>query len=92
MEDIELVLDQFENTISEDFYLDKRITSAMPPLTNIKDGERKENPYYFKHYRIDDEDIPGPKSQEPLYNFAEYLDGRINEGTINIQSGVGFLV
>ena len=92
MVDIELVLDTYENTIPKDFYLDKRITSAMPPLTNIKDGAREEYPYYLKPYRIDDEEIPEPKKNKPLYNFAEFMDERINDGTIDTQSGVGFLI
>ncbi|NOQ37855.1 hypothetical protein GQ472_03110 [archaeon] len=95
MVDIDIVLDIYENTIDEDFHLDNRTTYAREPISNILKGKSKENikkPYFLKYYTIADKGAPEPKDPDPQYSFAYYLDKMINDGNINPQSGVGFLV
>ena len=95
MVDINLAIKIFEDSISEDFHLDDRITYVRKPISNILKGKNIENiknPYYLKYYMIADRDTPEPKSPETLHGFEYYLDRKINDGTINIQSGVGFLI
>ncbi|MCK4808164.1 MAG: hypothetical protein KAS90_00935, partial [Candidatus Aenigmarchaeota archaeon] len=95
MVDINFAINIFKDSIDKDFHLDNRTTYAREPISNILRGKNIKNikhPHFIKYYTIADESIPEPKDPDPQYSFAYYLDRMINDGTIDSQSGVGFLI
>ena len=62
-------------------------------VSNIVSGAHLiEKPYALKNYIVTEIGAAEPITKDPLYDFAKFLDERINDGTIDIQSGVGFLI
>ena len=95
MVDINLAIKIFRDSIDKDFHLDNRRTYAREPISNILRGKNIENiknPHFIKYYTIADKGTPEPKDPDPQHSFAYYLDRMINDGTIDTQSGVGFLI
>ena len=95
MVDINLAINILEGSIDKDYHLDNRTTYAREPISNILRGKSIENikkPHFIKYYTIVDKGNPEPKDPDPQYSFAYYLDRMINDGTIDIQSGAGFLI